>query len=279
MQLTPTRCATKASQIEKPRFEILTTPKLMHDDSKHDVLRESYERAFMWPDVKRQVFRSDTKRDGADIGSYRDADASSFRYHYRRSYEVAVDTLEQAATEADRRDPFVLPLMFLWRHLLEITLKDLIRDFHGLFFQDLTGAEAKELTRHDLRMLWKIARSKVRLLGCETDELSNIEAILDEVQGVDPYADGFRYPFRRNGESKSLADLPATIDLAAISESLREVYNFLSAGFNEIQRRNDFFTDYEVTMAREYGWPAFEEIGRARRAYSDIHDGDLDDAP
>lgn len=246
----------------------------MKTDEETASLEASYARAFLWPDVTRQVFCDDTTRSGAEFGSYRDASGATFRYHYRRSYEVAVETLYQEACRSHRRDPFVLPLMFLWRHLIEVTLKDLIREFRELFFEELSATEAKALRDHKLPDLWQIASSHVRLLGCGSGEISNLDAIFEEIHHVDPYADGFRYPFRRDGETKNLEGLPGTIDIEALNDSLRGALNFLSAGFDEIQRRDDFFSDYEVEMAREHGRPSPEDLGRARRAYFDQHDGE-----
>lgn len=245
----------------------------MGTDQESLELDSHYERAFLWPDVKRRVFQTNATREGVDLGSYRDRGEAEFRYHYRNSYERAVDVLYEEACRSSRRDSLVLPLMFLWRHLIEVSLKDLIREARELFFEEPSKPEAEAMRKHDLTALWRLAIPHVKLLGCNAPELSNLENIFNEIHEADPYADGFRYPFGRDGRTKNLERLPETMDLGQMNDSLRGALNFLSAGFSEVQRRRDFFSDYEIEMAREYGWPEPEELGRARRAYCEQDDG------
>ena len=39
----------------------------------------------------------------------------------------------------------------------------------------------------------------------------------------------------------------------------------------EIRHCDELFSDYEMTMARELGWPELDELRRARRAYFELH--------
>ena len=231
-----------------------------------------YERAFLWPDVPRKVFQAGPPHRTASLAPGQFDFLAAFSY--RRAYEEAVHVLHRHVESAGRPHHVLLPLAFLWRHLIEILLKEVIRSSRELFFEDLTVPEERALVRHDLTQLWLLAKDHIRLLGpTDGPPCSIVGEVLLEIQEVDPGADGFRYPFKRDGSTATLSAAPEDVDVTHLHETMTMVFNFLDACVTEIAARADFFSDYEGSMANEYGWPDAEELGRARRAYAETCKG------
>lgn len=230
-------------------------------------LEEYYQRAF-WPDLPRKVFEAGPARHNASFGATDEAGGFLTRLRYRDSYEEAVEVLFKHVIRAEHPEKVVLPLAFMWRHLIEIALKDVVRCSRELFFEELSDSEQKVLRSHDLLALWQTCKVHLGLLGSMDDPtLLHVEGIIRELHEVDPTADGFRYPFKRDGQTKNLTNAPDQVDIVQMHQTLAGAFNFLGACLSEIDRRDDFFGDYEREMAKEFGWPDAEELGKARRAY------------
>jgi len=109
----------------------------------------------------------------------------------------------------------VYPIYFLYRHVIELSLKDLLR------VQKRNGwlsADAEKLidTSHDVLELWNAAKPWVmtfcqRILG---KEIPAFEAMLKEIQTHDPNADAGRYPLSNTapkGKKRILAPSFGTV--------------------------------------------------------------------
>jgi hypothetical protein len=119
---------------------------------------------------------------------------------YRRAAEILLRRfLDDPDETAGERDSLVLPILFLFRHYLEIRFKDII-----VCGQALSGQQAQWQVGHDLRTLWAQA-----MAFCEADpgtnphgQLEKIQICVVEISELDPDSTSFRYPRDKKGRPK-----------------------------------------------------------------------------
>lgn len=223
---------------------------------------------FKWPDVPRLAFgpgpdplldaRLDWIKGNSDRGLG----------YYLSAYQGAIEALYALAVE--RRvvvEYAMIPLAFLWRHRIELLLKDIIEGGRQLIGEQLDPEKG-----HDLLKLWGKARPHILPLGpVDAPELSNAEATITEFQRIDPGADGFRYPLNVRSE-QNLSTAPDRINLVLFHDAMDALGNFLSGVRGELGTRLDFFQQYEMEMEREHGQAMSDERRfEMRRRYIEEH--------
>ncbi len=146
-------------------------------------------------------------------------------------YKDAADLLLKHAVETDRRNRMVFPTVFLYRHYIELILKEII----------MNSREFLKMSRpfpkgHDLLRLWKICRElmeaadKVVDAGfAESDAYQDeivslydaLEADIGRFAEVDPDSEHFRYPV-------DIKAKPIEIDQNQLAKLLRELPELVS---------------------------------------------------
>lgn len=149
--------------------------------------------------------------------------AQLYSYGYRRAAEALFDHV--GGCQRMSPDYIIFPLAFLWRHHLELALKNVIASG-----RELQGENPTFPAHHRLRDLWNTAKAYVVVYGDpEAPELANVESNISEFERIDPEAIGFRYPRDRSGSSPALVNPPSTINLASLQESMVAISNLLDA--------------------------------------------------
>jgi hypothetical protein len=152
-----------------------------------------------WPNAPRTFLGPGVDwRHVADVGWVQSRkDFFGYVEGYRRAAVTLFESLEHT-----RQSPeyMVWPLAFLWRHFIELSLKDIIAT--GRVLQ---GDEARFPAHHQLGKLWKEAREQIEAISGALDEFKHVEASIGEFERLDPKADGFRYPLAKNGVDASLS--------------------------------------------------------------------------
>jgi len=116
---------------------------------------------------------------------------------YALGYKRAADILVGEFAEMSRgRDPLVFPIVFLYRQFLELSLKDLIRQAR-CYLECSTAFPAM----HELDKLWRKFCSLLSEINSDavTDEMRQIERLIDEFCAIDPISQAFRYPEDKQG--------------------------------------------------------------------------------
>ena len=178
-----------------------------------------------WPDVPRLCFGpGEPGLLNACVGwvQSRPHEMGGYVEGYRRAavalYEGAVETNESP-------DYVVFPMAFLWRHHIELALKDIIAAG-----RQLAGEPWGFPPHHRLLDLWRDARPHITQCGDPAaPELDNVEANLREFETVDPWSDGFRYPLNRDRTGRSLPNAPEYVNLRVLHDGMEALANFLSA--------------------------------------------------
>jgi len=116
---------------------------------------------------------------------------------YADGYKEAADRLVGTAMENRwLLDALIYPIVFLYRHWIELRLKEIISQ-GGVLIQEHHEAPMK----HGLTELWDEARAVVMKIWPNADytELSLVTAAIQEFNGVDPLSITFRYGRDRKG--------------------------------------------------------------------------------
>lgn len=160
-------------------------------------------------------------------------------YVYAEAYREAARTLTRSLLRrrapSMSRDGGIIPILFLWRHYLEITLKALIADMRAY-----KGQEPLDLTNeHDLSVLW----DKVGLQELlSQDQMGQVEHAIASFSRADPKSQAFRYSATKKG-ARSAPGLEAT-DIRLLNRAMTTVSGLLETarwGIDGLlhQRRED----------------------------------------
>jgi len=124
-------------------------------------------------------------------------------YHYVTGYKYAADVLvahlETAGRLAYKLGP---PIVFLYRHHLELALKQFARQCG-----DLLGRDVGPLIDHRLNHLWRFCLSLLAEIspgGIEGAEMQETTRLLEEFDSVDLASQAFRYPEEKDGSPSPL---------------------------------------------------------------------------
>ena len=128
-------------------------------------------------------------------------------YPYVAGYKDAADKVI-GATQNEYFDSLVYPIMFLYRHYLEIMLKQMLWEFRSLQMyiekyhgnmEYSTGYSEKNdpILKHDLMNIWKEVRKLIEKAWNEEEDLSflaDVELRVYEFHTIDQGSFAFRYP-------------------------------------------------------------------------------------
>ena len=132
--------------------------------------------------------------------------------------------VEQAEAQAWRRRKLVYPIVFCYRHYLELTLKTILQ-LYGLL-----GSITSTWSHHRLEDLWRDFQTLLRAVGAETPEDQSTEAVercVAEFAKIDPASDTFRYPTNRRGQPFD-TELEM-LDLLSLREVMQGTENYFLA--------------------------------------------------
>jgi hypothetical protein len=133
---------------------------------------------------------------------------------------MAADRLVEGLRDGEQ-DFLVYPIVFLYRHYIELELKELIRDGSRLL-----NKPRNRPAGHHLEKLWPQCR-KILQEAFPEEPHADFDAmgeLLIQFAQVDPTSTGFRYPEDTQGKPS----LPGVthIDLANLSEVVRKMAGF-----------------------------------------------------
>jgi hypothetical protein len=163
---------------------------------------------------------------------YRTAALWNHDYHaeaFKKGAEMLLDAhLEK--TPFPFHDEIFFPIAYLYRHCLELRLKDIVSigDSMGLF---KPGEVSDALKGHSLARLWTYAKKAITERWPEGDKatLAAVEAVINEFHQVDPTGQAFRYERDINGKPHFLKNLPSMIDPQHLRNAVNATYSFLDS--------------------------------------------------
>lgn len=158
-------------------------------------------------------------------------DRSSW-YGYYEGYKNAGDILvSYVDSQKSNQDTLVFPIVFMYRHYLELILKEINRISSIILEKDC-------LKTHDLDILWNVDKKDYEKISGERiskTDLYMIDNFIKQISYIDKKSDSFRYPIHNDG-SQSLEGI-THINLMQFSEYMNTIYsllNGLSAYLHEV---------------------------------------------
>lgn len=161
--------------------------------------------------------------------------SSEDMYLYERGYKRAAEFLLQGAVDQHPCHPLILPILFLYRHYVELSLKSALRDA-SQFMIDATVPACD----HNLLKLWKQLKGILPVAWPQAppDQVEAVEACINEMCEHDPASMAFRYPTDREG-NPHLEKLQS-IDLLNLKDVMHGVGNFLDCVGEAIAQQLEF---------------------------------------
>jgi len=164
---------------------------------------------------------------------------------YADGYRLAADRLIADAESLTRgqRNAVLYPVLFLYRQHLELMLKYII-----LVGQRLRNEATQPPHHHRLRDLWGEGRRvlRERSISVSSGELARAEETIDELGGLDPSSELFRYPLDKTAGfpfPDELRQFDLSLfgaKLAEVSASLRHIAGLLDA---DLDLEREFYHD------------------------------------
>jgi hypothetical protein len=203
------------------------------------------------PRAGEKLFRGDLP-DWRNNACLRQGDDYAYRAGYLRGAQVLVETVDESGID---QDFLVYPIVFLYRHHVELALKSIIRRAPYLIERELTSIEKKHLDDHRLDFLWEdfkpISSAISKAAGWDelpSEDVKGIDDCIRQISEVDPKSYSLRYAHSKKGDPSVPADL-THINLRHFGAVMDRLANYLSgvdSGVSEIEVMKH---DYESEMA------------------------------
>ncbi len=113
---------------------------------------------------------------------------------FKRAADILADHILEFCSGGDL---VIYPIVYLYRHYLELKLKDIITRGNYLVDEPI-----KLKSGHSLNDLWNDCRTILQQIGIPTDtpEVKPFEACIKQLDRVDYQSSAFRYPITRSGK-------------------------------------------------------------------------------
>lgn len=123
--------------------------------------------------------------------------ADAYRKGYRRG---ALQLTEQVLETGSDQDLLIYPIVYLYRHHVELVLKSIISIASKLLDRELSESDSEAMGHHGLQRLWAAAKPLLNPV-CEaagnspfpSEDLEGIDSYIQQVHKYDPGGASFRY--------------------------------------------------------------------------------------
>ena len=203
------------------------------------------------PRAGEKIFRGDLP-DWKNNACLRQGDDYAYREGYLRGAQVLVQRVDERGHD---QDFLVYPIVFLYRHHVELMLKSIIRRAPYLIERELSPAERKHLDEHRLDRLWEdfkpISSAISKVAGWDdlpTADLEGIEDYIRQISEMDPSSYSLRYARSKKGHP-TLPESLTHINLRHFGGVMDRLANYLSGIDSGVCHIEDMKHDYESDMA------------------------------
>lgn len=185
---------------------------------------------FNWPKKDDRAFESVPSADRARVEAFVMPSDGMYLVGFQRAADMIVTA---AQTDGQGADDLFFPVAFLYRHHLELILKDLVR--LGVRLGSLEECDCI-LGEHNLHKLWNKTRQLMKEVWSESpdDALKGVEQVVLEFHKLDPKGMAFRYARDKKGEPH-LQDAPGRVDLCNLKATVDAVSRYLDATYTGIE--------------------------------------------
>lgn len=224
---------------------------------------------FPWPNRKDRPFRSKPPQvrqpkpvpTSAAEQVFQEMEDLHWDYEYRDGYfwageNLARDLGDRETLEKDgtgrRLDGVYLPMLYCYRHYLEVSLKYMIKILKPLSGLDAAIDLQKE---HGLMPLWNEAKRHMKGTvdapkGGSDDADKNVERLINEFHRIDASSQTFRY--RRDKHDRPQEGSIPSIDLDQLINVMRGLRNYFSHCEERADQAAEYFAETGNDMPLEY---------------------------
>ena len=201
---------------------------------------------YLWPEPGHRFFEFTRTR--PDAYTWMQPSLSEYGFMYRESAERLIDL---ACDAPGLLNVHAMPAVFLFRHYVELSLKDMISV--GRVLDDQPGGFPDI---HGLAQLWSELRTLLRRIGDDADDdamlLDVVEEMITELDKADPGSMAFRYPRGRQqaGRPSLLEAEYEYFDMRAFRDQARRLAHFLDGSSTQL----DEWMAIKRDLDREYGF-------------------------
>lgn len=150
---------------------------------------------------------------------------------YAEAYRLAARRLFEKSSNAELRDEFACPVVFLYRHSLELSLKEILINGHKILQLEAKPFQTeKEILErgHNLSSLWKALKELHEQIDwTDATELDAHGETIKEFDKLDSKSFSFRYPVTLNGSPALRQDF--RFDLHHFCDRMDEVLEALDS--------------------------------------------------
>jgi len=167
--------------------------------------------------------------------------ADAHQEGFRRATEILLEYfLEDIESAANDRDTVVLPILFLFRHYLEIRFKEIITTGNQLL-----GSSSKLPSGHKLRSLWlKCLTVCEEIYGSEfPGDMKLIEECVNDLEKLDCTSQNFRYPLDLKG---NVPFVQVVISLRILSDISKMVMDSLEGISSDLSIKCDSQREHPI---------------------------------
>jgi hypothetical protein len=190
-----------------------------------------------WPRPNEKLLRSDVDwQHNACVDCYTPKLGS-----YATKFKVAADVLVREAAAGDAvLDQMVIPIVFLYRQYIELSLKEII-----VFGREVVGTgKGYPMNSHDLKDLWKEGLSLLtsHYGAVIPPEAGNVTSCIEDIHAHDPKSFSFRYPTDKRGKP-NLAGIQH-LNIRNLYETMDRLASFLDCMGEDLGRAYDYVMDH-----------------------------------
>jgi hypothetical protein len=151
---------------------------------------------------------------------------------YRRAARLLAET---ACSSRHDHDTLIYPIVYLYRHHIELVLKSITYAVSEILNKTLTRQETNILEEHKLSSIWRTVRPMLNVVCSSAqhdlfpdDDLEGIDSYIRQLHEFDPDGTRFRYARTKKGQ-RSLAHKEAVtvINIASFADMLEKLADYL----------------------------------------------------
>jgi hypothetical protein len=178
---------------------------------------------YSWPEEGDRLFISEDRMEDAWIHP------SNVNFvAYADSYKRAADHLVKKAIAKKKQDFLIYPILFMYRHHVELQMKYIIRTWYR------RRDERPDYQHHRLGDLWRECQTIIdeAFPHDDSDDVEIVDEVIRELVEADPGSFNFRYPVDR--DEQSVFEEEKFISLQNLYEVMQKTSHFFDGTGNGI---------------------------------------------
>jgi|GEM_PF-783564 hypothetical protein len=179
--------------------------------------------------------------------------------YYANAFKKAADKIiseMEKGKDYEHPDPMFIPIAFLYRHCLELKMKNVIRKGIDLAFITLDDEKFNDLMEsHNLHKIWNVFRNIVMVRWPEgnPNELNATERVILSFHNIDKTGQHLRYSRDKKG-NKTSSSLPDSVELTNLKDTFEGVFNLLDGREMEFDHCIEMRDEMNAEYRRNYGY-------------------------